>query len=163
MDIILRPIQLQDLGNAQQLYYDTINRVNIKDYNSEQVAVWSSNRDDTERWQNRLHTQYFIIAEQDNNLVGMASLTPEGYLDLMYVHYAWQGKGIASVLLRELESKARQQGNVLITTDASITARSFFESRGFAEVAQQSVNVKGVDLTNYKMAKRLELTTNQAT
>jgi putative acetyltransferase len=155
MAFFIRQIQAADLDEVRRLYCDTINLVNSKDYNAEQVMVWSSGWENTERWLNRLATQYFIVADTGTQLAGISSLSPEGYLDVLYVHHAWQGKGVASALLINLEQKAREQGNTIITTDASITARPFFERRGFAVLQQQTVNVKGVDLTNFKMAKTL--------
>ena len=50
----------------------------------------------------------------------------------------------------ELEHAANK---VTITTYASITAKSFFEKRGYKVIKEQHVERKGVLLTNYLMEK----------
>ena len=40
-----------------------------------------------------------------------------------------------------------------LQTDASITAKPFFEKHGFKTVQQQTVKIKDVELINYKMEK----------
>ena len=50
-----------------------------------------------------------------------------GYLDRLYVHKDYQGKGIATLILNELEKHAILQGLSLIKTHASITAKPFLK------------------------------------
>jgi GNAT superfamily N-acetyltransferase len=54
---------------------------------------------------------------------------------LMYVHPAHQDKGVASALLEPVESFARRHRLAQLSTEASITARPFFEHRGFRLIA----------------------------
>lgn len=72
-----------------------------------------------------------------------------GYLDRLYIHSEHQGKGIATAICDRLE--AAVQGNVV--THASITARPFFEQRGYKVVKEQRVERQGVFLTNFVMIK----------
>ena len=74
----------------------------------------------------------------------------EGYFDRLFVHRDYQRRGIATALCDALESAAPAR----ITTHASITARPFFESRGYRVIRQQQVLRKGVLLTNYTMEKQ---------
>ena len=78
-------------------------------------------------------------------IVGIADLGPDGYLDRLYVHRDWQGRGVASALCDALPA-AR-------TTHASITARPFFERRGWRVVREQQVERRGVLLTNFVMER----------
>jgi putative acetyltransferase len=41
-------------------------------------------------------------------------------------------------------------------TEASITARSVFETMGFRAIVPQTVTIRGESMTNYRMEKRLE-------
>lgn len=75
-----------------------------------------------------------------------------GYLDRLYVHKDYQKKGIASALCDRLEEKCAA---AYFTTHASITARPFFEKRGYRVMKEQQVVRKGVKLTNYVMKKSL--------
>ncbi len=76
-------------------------------------------------------------------------------MDMMYVHARCQGKGVASALLSHLESVARSMGIQELYTEASITARLFFERRGFQLVEQQLASIRGQNFINFRMKKRL--------
>ena len=65
-------------------------------------------------------------------------------------HKDHQRRGAASALCRELENAA---SFVRITTHASITARPFFEKRGYRVLKEQQAERDGVLLTNYLMEK----------
>ena len=53
------------------------------------------------------------------------------YFDFLYVHKDYQRQGIADNLYTEIQAKAIKQGTTLLTADVSITARPFFEKKGF--------------------------------
>ena len=70
-----------------------------------------------------------------------------GDLDHLYVHKDHQREGIASGLCDKLE--AHVPGN--IRTHASITARPFFQKRGYKVIKEQQVERQGILLTNFVM------------
>ncbi len=74
-------------------------------------------------------------------------------LDMMFVHPAHQRLGVATALLATVESVAREQGLSRLFTEASITARPFFERHGFRVIRQRTVHRRGQDLTNFAMEK----------
>lgn len=45
----------------------------------------------------------------------------------MFVHKDFQGEGIATMLLNEIEQYAITNGIIRITSEVSLTARPFFE------------------------------------
>ena len=151
----LRTATANDVPQIIQLFNGTITTVNSKDYTSEQTTVWSSRGTDTAKWVTKISEQYFIVLEEGAAIIGFASLTALGYLDFMYVHKDHQGRGIASMLLKGLEDKAYQLNIHEIISDVSITAKPFFLSKGFKVLAQQSVNIDSVALTNFKMRKEI--------
>ena len=71
-----------------------------------------------------------------------------GYLDRLYVHKDFQRKGVASAICSWLE-EAVPAGRY--TTYASVTARPFFEKRGFVIVQENQAVRSGVSLLNYYM------------
>jgi putative acetyltransferase len=73
----------------------------------------------------------------------------------MFVHPDFQGLGAAGLLLSAVEESARSQGLGRIFTEASLTARPFFERRGFTVILRQSVEKRGQRLTNFRMEKYL--------
>jgi putative acetyltransferase len=66
-----------------------------------------------------------------------------------------QGAGVATALFQRVEMAARAQGLSRIFTEASITACSFFERRGFRVVTPHVVEIRGQKLANFRMEKAL--------
>ena len=62
----------------------------------------------------------------------------------------YQGKGVATALCDRLEQVCAG----VISTHASITAKPFFEKRGYRVIREQQVERQGVALTNFVMEKR---------
>jgi putative acetyltransferase len=147
----IRLATIRDIEQLVQLFRDTILTINRKDYNETQVNAWADSSKNTDRLKTKLDEQYFIIAENDSVITGFSSLTPAGYLDFMYVHKDHQHKGIATQLLNEIIKQALKWELPEITTDASITAKPFFEKCGFKVTAEQKVYIIDVMLVNYKM------------
>ena len=54
-----------------------------------------------------------------------------------------------------IEKYALQKGFHRITTESSITARQFFERRGYIAVREQRIERSGVALGNFMMEKLL--------
>ena len=93
-----------------------------------------------------------MVALIDGRIAGFADMDPtSGYLDRLYVHKDDQGKGVATALCDRLE---RENPSETYMVHASITARPFFEKRGYAVVCKQEVQRHGVWLVNYAMEKR---------
>ena len=145
-----------DVEKITQLFFDTIQNVNIRDYSQEEVDDWSSWKVDIDKWLVKMQEQYFVVAEINNKIVGFSSLASDGYLDFMFVHKDFQRQGIASALLTEIENKAIEQKNRLIYSDVSITAKEFFENKGFLVERQQLKKSKQKELINFRMIKNKE-------
>ena len=139
----------------QKLYVDTIKAVCINDYNSEQIAVWTSSVENAERWDKVLKNQLVIVAEKNNKMVGYGTLDNGNYIDFFYIHKDFQRQGIADHILQQIESQARKRGHLILSSDVSITAKPFFEKKGFKVLKEQKNIKKGVELINYKMEKVL--------
>lgn len=136
------------------LFYETIQQVNSKDYSEAQIRVWSEARDE-ETWKKKIQDQYFLVKEVDQKILGFSSIDETGYLDFLYVDAAHQGKGIAAALLREILKKAVNQGNRIVWTSSSITAQPFFRKHGFVETEKETKCVKGVEFLNSIMKKTI--------
>lgn len=153
MALIVRRYLPSDLDAVIAIYQSAIREVSAKDYTPEQIAAWSdADRDD---WAPHRLSRPAWIAEIDGGPAGFTDLEDDGHLDMMFVHGRFQGRGVATALLRQAEAAARQSGLTRIFTEASITARPFFLSRGFELVAEQVVECKGQWLTNFRMHKQL--------
>ncbi|EGK05310.1 GNAT family N-acetyltransferase [Dysgonomonas mossii] len=144
----------KDIPAIKELFRSTILSVNLKDYTPEQVGCWAARGEDVSVWEERINEQYFILAEENNTILGFAALKLSGYLNSMFVHRVYQGKGVASLLLKKIEEYARMKDISEITADVSITAQPFFSKKGYVILEQQTVCI-GISMTNYKMSKVL--------
>lgn len=149
--ITLRPYRPDDAPALLALFRDTIRRINSRDYSPEQVAAWASEDIDTERWFGRFTGRFVPVAEEAGCPVGFAELEPDGHIDRVYVSADHQRRGIGRQLLDAIVAEARRVGLARLFTEASITARPFFEAHGFAVLAPQVVTCRGVEFVNYRM------------
>lgn len=148
----IRRYEPEDLGQITALFYDTVHTVNAADYSPEQLDAWADGALDLDRWNGSLLAHHSLVAVEGRDLiVGFGDIDGTGYLDRLYVHKDRQGLGIATALCDRLE---RAVDAPVITTHASITARPFFEGRGYRVLREQRVERHGVRMTNYVMEKR---------
>ena len=145
----LREYKEQDCEKLARLFYDTVHTVNAKDYKKEQLNVWATGEVDLEKWNASLSENHTVIAVERNKIVGFGDMDKTGYLDRLYVHKDYQRKGIASKICDELEKTFYPS----YTTHASITAKPFFEQRGYTVVKEQQVERGGILLKNFVMRK----------
>lgn len=149
--IVLREYQSTDIKEITRLFYDTVHKVNAKDYSKEQLDVWANKDIDLVAWNSSLLSHYSYVVTMDNAIVGFGDIDKTGYLDRLFVHKDCQGQGLGTVICNKLESIV---GDNIISVHASITAKPFFEKRGYTVVREQTVIRKGISLKNYLMQKR---------
>ncbi|GHV37015.1 acetyltransferase [Synergistales bacterium] len=147
----LREYESRDCNAIVQLFYDTVHSVNAKDYANEQLNVWATGSVNVEEWNAAFLESYTVVAVEEGVLIGFGNIENSGYLDMLYVHKNYQRKGVASAICDGLEKMAYKNS---ITTYASITARLFFEQRGYRVIKENEVERNGIKLKNYLMEKR---------
>ena len=157
MLLTIRKATSFDLDDITQLFSETIEAVNANDYSPQQINAWKKGAFNKDKWLKKIFEQYFLVCVTKNKIVGFGSITTEGYLDFMYVSKDHQGRGVASKIYDSLEKFAIDNAIEKIISDVSITAKPFFERKGFEVLQQQQVDIDGIELTNYKMQKRLTL------
>lgn len=150
----IRTAQQSDIIELKSLYQNTVLTINRRDYSQAEVEDWASCGDNLSEIGDMVKTHYFIVAvNQQSEIVGFSSITPQGYLHSMFVHKDFQGKGIATILLEEIERHAIATGIMRITSEVSLTARPFFEKRGYIVEEEQKRKANQLSLTNFWMAK----------
>lgn len=152
----LRILKESDTTEMKELFCSTVLNINIKDYTKEEVEDWASCGENADRWKELISKNRFIGAfDRDNRLVGFSSMNKDGYLHSMFVHKDCQGRGVATSLLSEVEKIAADFGVTEITSEVSITAKPFFEKRGYNVIKEQRHKAKKLELTNFVMKKVL--------
>lgn len=151
--MFLRNYVLSDIEDVVKLFCDTVRSVNASDYTRKQIAAWAPLDIDVREWQASFSGRYALVAVENGVLVGFGDIDETGYLDRLYVHKDHQREGIATALCEKLE---RAVTGRRIRVHASITARPFFEKRGYRVLKEQKVKRHGVFLTNFIMEKTAE-------
>ena len=146
----LRKYNSDDCKQLAELFYQTVHNVNDKDYTKEQLDAWATGMVDLKEWDKSFLEHYTVVAVKQNEIIGFGDIDKSGYLDRLYVHKDHQREGIATAICNKLECLP---GKGRITTHASITARPFFEKRGYNVIKQQEVVRGGISLINFVMEK----------
>jgi putative acetyltransferase len=154
-EIEIRQATSKDLPQITSIFRDTITNVNSKDYSEQQIEVWASGADDKNKWEERIKKLYFIVAEIKNTIVGFAYLKNGNYFDGLFVHKDYQRRGIASKLIRIIESQVMMNGFEIIKSDVSITALPFFDNKYYDVKKKQKKSFKGLVFVNYIVEKAL--------
>lgn len=153
-NITVRNYNPRDVEIIMDIFIDAVTNTASKDYSPQQVKAWA--QVDRERWLKRCSNRNVWIAEIDGVAAGFTDLENDGHLDMMFVHSRFNNMGVASVLLLTVEHAARKLNLRKIFTEASLTAKPFFEKRGFIVVTQQQVEIRSEVLSNFKMEKHFQ-------
>lgn len=150
----IREYRPSDCRELAELFYNTVHTVNAGDYSPEQLAVWATGNIDLAAWHLSLQKHYCVVAAAGDMLVGFGDIDKTGYLDRLYVHRDYQGRGVATAICNRLEGWVKGlKRDAAIITHASITAKPFFVRRGYRVLRAQEVERGGIFLTNFVMEK----------
>ncbi len=154
--VVIRPYEPSDAAETLAVFISAVTETAAADYTAEQVQAWAQpERRDTGTWHAAMLARNSIVATIGGELAGFSDVSPNGYVDMMFVSPRHQRRGVAQQLLAHVEAHARREGTPALSADVSITARPFFERHGFTVEAEEHPVKAGVELINYKMRKEL--------
>jgi len=152
--VVLREYTPTDGADVLRVFYDSVHSVASSDYTKEQLDAWAPDNLGIDYFNSRIQlNNYVVVALYEGAVVGFGASDDKGYFDLLYVHSQYQRIGVASLIADKIEELLFEGGFSEISVDASITARGFFERRGYLLVAEQHVSLRGQTLTNFSMKK----------
>ncbi|TWU10539.1 putative N-acetyltransferase YafP [Allorhodopirellula heiligendammensis] len=88
-------------------------------------------------WAKRFEGRFACVACDGKMIVGFTDITRDGHLDRLFVSADHQRQGIARGLIERLTQHAEQQGFEFVTTEASVTAKTFFEAMLFVVIKRK--------------------------
>jgi putative acetyltransferase len=153
--VALRPYLAEDAAMLAAIFTASIEGLTGDDYSEAQQHAWASAADDEATFGKRLASQLTLVATLQGSPVGFASLKGKDHIDLLYVHPAAVGEGVAAALCDALERLARGRGAASLTVDASDNAAEFFARRGYEARQRNTISIDGEWLANTTMQKRL--------
>jgi putative acetyltransferase len=156
MDV--RPYRSEDCAPTREVFERAVHRTALCDYARDQVDAWARtgfSADESAAWGAEREASQTIVAIEGGKVIGFSDLLDGRVLDMLYVDPVFKRRGVATALFARVLSLAEEAGIANLETDASITARPFFERHGFVVVAEQTPRVRGVEMTNFKMRRAL--------
>lgn len=154
--IEIRLFKAQDAEPIARLFHETVREVNVRDYSSNQVRVWAPDNIHFRNWVEACSNRFTYVADDQGVIVGFGELEPNGHIDCFYCHKNYQRCGVGRQIYRAIEAKAVELSVSRLFTEASITAKPFFQRMGFSVVKEQEVTHRGETFINYAMEKLLE-------
>lgn len=131
----IRSYKEEDAPILRDLFWNTVHTVNAADYTMIQLDAWAPVEYDRKAWNQRFLDHTSFVVENDGHIVGFGDIDAQGYLDRLFVHKDHQNEGIGTMLCDALEALATKR----VITQASITAKPFFEYRGYRCIQKQIV------------------------
>ena len=150
----LREYRSEDCPRLMDLFWDSVHGAACRDYTPAQLDAWAPREMDGERWARTFSHHRTFVAEEGEKIWGFATLDGD-YFDHLFVSSTAQRRGVARCLADRVEQTAKEQGFSRISVHASLTARPFFEKRGYRMLKEQQVERFGERLTNFVMEKDL--------
>lgn len=153
--IAMRPLLPADVPLLAEIFRASIAELTADDYSETQREAWASVAEDEAAFGARLAGQLTLVGTMEGSLVGFASLKAPDTIDMLYVHPAGGGSGVATMLVNALEKLAAARGAEKLTADVSDSAVDFFQKRGFVPHTRNTRTVGGEWLANTTMEKKL--------
>jgi GNAT superfamily N-acetyltransferase len=131
---IVRPATIDDAASAVAMVRASITELCVADHHDDPatLARWLRNKtaDHFTGWLAN-PDNYILVAEEETELSGVASLNRNRDLNLCYVRPGRQRCGIGRALLIALEAQAARWGLDEIRLTSSTAARAFYERHGY--------------------------------
>lgn len=154
LPFLIRPANASEISSLRDVFIRAIEGSAKRDYNAAQIAAWIS-KASSAKFSTALTDGVTILAEHHDRPIAFAQLSPNDCIRMLYVDPEWASLGIATLMCQYLEDEARILGSTRLTTNASLTAKRFFESMGFNVEQEETVEINGVALNRSRMEKRL--------
>ena len=155
MPLPIRKADQADIPGIQAVFRSAVLHTTVAHYDTAQRRAWAARADDAGRWEKALREQQVWVAVEGDKVLGFISLAPEGHIGFLYVHAEHGRQGVAQALFLMLLAEAERRGLTRLTTDASHTARPFFERQGFRVLQRNERDLDGVVLENFRMERML--------
>ncbi|WP_309399078.1 GNAT family N-acetyltransferase [Cerasicoccus maritimus] len=148
---MIRPYQPDDYLAIAEIFPRAVHEIACAVYTPEQCHAWTVNKPNPEHWRRRCERKQPFVYERDSEVVGFLELDPDGHIDCAYVHPKAARQGVATALIQHAITVAFERGLDRLHVEASICSKPVFAKQGFDVLYKNHVNIRGVDLINYKM------------
>ncbi|WP_298233973.1 GNAT family N-acetyltransferase [uncultured Azohydromonas sp.] len=151
--IAIRPYAPADLKTLVALFTAAVHTLGAPHYGRQQLDAWAPRPPDLDTWRQRFEAQHTLVAEDALGPCGFVSWRDDGYIDTLYTAPRCARRGVATRLVQAAEDALSAAGVTELSTEASLAAWPFFETRGFEVVEPQTVTRRGASFTRFLMRK----------
>jgi putative acetyltransferase len=132
----IRPVKHGDYKEIAELHQETIRSINSKDHSSDLIGAWSAYNTEA-FFRSSDGASKRLVAIKDGKVIGFSDYSSEDCeIRGLYSHKDYTGQGIGSKLLEVSEEALKQSGCKNIILESTITARQFYENRGYKIVGK---------------------------
>jgi putative acetyltransferase len=151
----IRLFEKPDAPQVAQLFHETVREINSRDYSTAQVMAWAPSDLYFRDWAAIGAHPFTYVADDAGVIAGFGELEKNGHIGCFYCHKHYQRCGVGRQIYQAIEAKAVEVGMTDLFTEASITAKPFFQRMGFSIIQEQEVICRGAVFINYAMQKSL--------
>ena len=147
--VIIRTFEPRDAEAVSALIRRTMRESNSRDYPLDRLQPLIDYFS-PEKVRRLGQERVCLVAETDRQLIGTAAL--DGVeLATFFVLPEYQGQGIGTRLLAEIEGQARMQGLTQITVESSLTGAAFYARMGYRRTGVEREGTAGMQIDMEKL------------
>ncbi len=155
----IRPFRDADAAMLCEIFYRSVHEVASAKYSSEQLDAWAPTIPDPASWLERLQQYDTFVAENDRSkIIAWISMSPAGYIDMLFCLPEATGGGVATQLYLAVERAALSRSIARLTAHASLLAQPFFVKHGWLVDNHETIVRNGVTIPRAEMSKQLTRT-----
>ena len=153
---MIRRAAMTDMDRIFGVHSAAVHGIARAYYSPAEVDVWAG-RKSPKSYATSISARVIIVDEEAEVIRGFAQLDPgTSSIEAVYVDPAYLRQGVGSRLLAALESIAGASGTARLTLDASLNSVPFYESAGYARVADSLHELSpGISIACVLMQKEL--------
>ena len=150
-----RDATADDAAELADVFADAVRSAGPLRYTPQQVEAWAAAADDPASFGARVLAHRTLVAVAESEVVGFASVAPDGHIHTLYVRGRRQGGGLGARLLSVALDAATEAGASRAYAEASSLGLPAFTRAGFTETGVESVDVRGVTFERHLVEKTL--------
>ncbi|MDZ7660279.1 GNAT family N-acetyltransferase [Fodinibius sp.] len=151
-------IRLYKKGDIEQVAHllgDSVSILNAEGYPETEKSSFALNNIQYTDWEETCLTNFTVVAEINNSIVGIGQINYGGHINCFYCHPDYRGQGIGKQLYTALEEYATAKDISTIHTETNALDRPFYFKMGFSTVQKQRVLLNGEIESNFVVQKQL--------
>lgn len=136
---MIRRFRAQDAAAVSLLHADTVRKINIGDYSTEQIEPWAA-QSSPQMFIDSMFELVRFVADYAGRIVGFADYKPDtGQITGLYVSADHQRSGYGKQLYEAIEADAKRRKLERLWLESTITAAPFYERMGFVKTSEKRI------------------------